>query len=144
MNPVEVDMNNELAGEGIIDTLSIIDGEIDYIVKKSELTNECADHVKRLLHDFIEIKDLKLIDIDPEYVKIMAVAGLWLVDKFIRDDHYYCVADISNLIEVDEDYRDDLVIETERDIFDTCGCMFRYVPRSPPSSPNSKSRPFWN
>ena len=130
-----------------IATVKLIDFHIDTIVDKStEVTVEYKDHIKRLLHDFVKIKYIYIDESDEDdidYLKIMTIAGLWLVDKFIRDDHYFYVSELSDIIDTTIVSIDEMILEAEREIFETCGCILNYVPRTEKNTDDETERSFW-
>ena len=128
-------------------TIKLIDFQVDTVVDKStEIDVGYKDHIKRLLYDFVEIRSIYIDESDEDdidYLKIMTLAGLWLVDKFIRDDHYFYVSELTDIIDITIISVDEMILEAEREIFETCGCMFNYIPRNKKNIDDETERSFW-
>lgn len=120
--------------------LNKVDMEIASVVKRSGMDALYIEYVKSLVYDFIKLKEYDTMETWD--LKIAVAASFWLVDKFVRDDHFLLVEEVSKLIGVeDAPYYDLMIMKTEREIFNTCKCISNYVPRV--ETPKDSKPLFW-
>ena len=101
-----------------------------YVSRICKLTNSKQDYtqfVMSLLDDFFsqyrnhihEKKDFM------RYLEAVSLAGVWIIDKYIEDDHMY----IEDILELNNSsISRSLVLKAEQDIYGVCKQISKYIP----------------
>ena len=106
------------------------------IVKTCELELYYVDCSMSLLSDYLNIDELDAV-MTERSISAITVAAVWIIDKYIMDDHIYLDFICSN---VSVNRRDVITVET--DIFNKCSRISKYVPDDL-IPPESNKEEFW-